>query len=63
MYDSELDSPPQPPRCPEPQECCDSGCDPCVFDLYNEELALYRANLAQWERRQREAGQQAGTDK
>lgn len=39
---------PQPPEAPLPSDCCDSGCDPCVYDLYNDELALYRQRLAQW---------------
>jgi cytochrome-b5 reductase len=31
---------PQPPAS---NECCESGCDPCVWDIY-------RAALQQWER-------------
>jgi hypothetical protein len=42
---------PTPPTRPDPSECCDSGCDPCVFDLYAEELTRYRAALAAWEAR------------
>lgn len=26
---------PQPPA---PNECCESGCDPCVWDIYRTEL-------------------------
>ncbi|MBN3765764.1 oxidoreductase-like domain-containing protein [Burkholderia sp. Ac-20365] len=43
---------PTPPTEPEPGDCCQSGCDPCVFDLYTEELTRYRAALAAWEARQ-----------
>jgi hypothetical protein len=45
------DPPPLQPRRPEPQECCDSGCDPCVFDLYAQAMEEYEAALAAWERR------------
>ncbi|RZA18271.1 MAG: oxidoreductase-like protein, partial [Lysobacteraceae bacterium] len=29
---------PQPPEKPLPQECCESGCPICVYDLYADEL-------------------------
>ena len=47
---------PQPPEQPCDDECCRSGCDPCIFDLYQQELQQYRELLAQWEARQEEAG-------
>jgi hypothetical protein len=47
------DPPPQPPVEPESWECCQSGCDPCVFDRYWEALARYQQALADWEQRQR----------
>lgn len=40
---------PQPPECPDASACCDSGCDPCIFDFYREELEDYRRALAEWE--------------
>lgn len=43
---------PQPPRQPEPEECCRSGCTPCVFDLYDEALTRYEVSLARWKARQ-----------
>lgn len=46
---------PTPPQQPEPEDCCRSGCTPCVFDLYEEELQRYRERLAEWESRQRTA--------
>lgn len=46
---------PTPPQQPEPEDCCRSGCTPCVFDLYEEELQRYKERLAQWESRQRAA--------
>jgi len=42
---------PTPPIRPDPEDCCHSGCDPCVFDLYDEEVERYRAALAAWEAR------------
>ena len=39
---------PLPPESPLPSDCCESGCAVCVFDLYAEELAAYRAALADW---------------
>jgi hypothetical protein len=42
---------PTPPEQPDPAECCQSGCDPCVFDVYQDEVTRYRARLAAWEAR------------
>jgi hypothetical protein len=43
---------PQPPRRPGIDECCRSGCTPCVFDLYEEALERYRIELKAWQERQ-----------
>ncbi|UVW27673.1 oxidoreductase-like domain-containing protein [Massilia sp. H6] len=40
---------PAPPVQPEPEDCCRSGCTPCVFDLYDEALERYQQALAIWE--------------
>lgn len=45
---------PEPPERPGDDDCCRSGCDPCIFDLYQEELGRYRAALAAWEAREAE---------
>ena len=42
-------SPPDPPRKPEPHECCGTGCIPCVMDIYEEELWQYEKDLKAWE--------------
>ncbi|QTR49063.1 oxidoreductase-like domain-containing protein [Candidatus Thiothrix anitrata] len=44
MQQSPITEKPQPPA---PNECCESGCDPCVWDIY-------RAALQQWEETQRQ---------
>ena len=46
---------PQPPEKPLPQECCESGCPVCVYDLYAEALEGYRQALAAWLARHPEA--------
>lgn len=46
---------PQPPIEPDPGECCGNGCDPCIYDLYNDQLAHYRAALAAWKARHPDA--------
>lgn len=46
-----LDNPPIPPVRPDKNDCCNSGCSPCIFDLYEEELERYRAELSKWEAR------------
>jgi hypothetical protein len=38
-----------PPVEPELEDCCRSGCTPCVFDLYAEALERYEAWLARQE--------------
>jgi len=40
---------PVPPRKPDPQECCGTGCIPCVMDLYEEELWQYEKDLQAWQ--------------
>jgi hypothetical protein len=39
---------PQPPVQPDLEDCCRSGCSPCIFDQYEEALARYEAALAAW---------------
>lgn len=33
------------PKKPNDEDCCNSGCNPCVFDVYNKQLALYETFL------------------
>lgn len=45
------DPPPRPPVEPDPGDCCGNGCDPCIFDLYEEARQHYREALASWRER------------
>jgi hypothetical protein len=48
----ERDDPaPLPPQQPDIEDCCRSGCTPCVFDLYEDAMDRYRAQLKAWEKR------------
>lgn len=49
------DPKPEPPREPEPGECCQSGCEPCVFDHYWDALERYERALREWEGRRKGA--------
>ena len=50
---------PEPPREPELEDCCRSGCTPCVFDLYEQALERYQQALAAWELAERRTEQAA----
>ena len=47
------DPKPEPPREPEPLECCQSGCEPCVYDRYWDALERYERALEAWEARRK----------
>ena len=32
---------------PDPSQCCDSGCNPCVYDSYERSLEWYNQQLAE----------------
>ena len=51
MRDKPDDHRPAPPVRPAREDCCNGSCDPCVFDLYEEALERYRAELRAWEER------------
>ncbi|WP_273428363.1 oxidoreductase-like domain-containing protein [Chitinibacter tainanensis] len=46
------DPEPQAPHEPALEECCTSGCVPCIFDIYAEALHAYRAEHLAWRARQ-----------
>ena len=45
------DPAPVPPIRPSRDDCCKGSCDPCVFDLYEQALERYRAELQAWQKR------------
>lgn len=53
---------PLPPRQPELDECCGSGCDPCVFDIYDAALERYEQALRAWRERHPDAPQGKAPD-
>ena len=45
----DLDDPaPEPPARPKASDCCRGGCVPCVFEIYDDELARYERALREW---------------
>lgn len=46
------DPEPIPPVQPGLNDCCCSGCVPCVFDLYEDAMERYRVQYAAWRARQ-----------
>ncbi len=48
--DPEDPRPVMPPE-PEASACCQSGCDPCVYDHYWDAMNRYERALAEWELR------------
>ncbi len=41
---------PVEPVAPSLDDCCRSGCTPCVFDLYEEAMERYRKELEQFQK-------------
>jgi len=52
MPAEENDPRPVAPVRPRSEDCCKSSCDLCVFDVYNDALERYQADLRAWEARQ-----------
>lgn len=51
MHDDAADPPPKPPEKPLASDCCEGGCDRCVFDIHAEEMAQFERELAGWRAR------------
>ncbi|MBP0599893.1 oxidoreductase [Herbaspirillum sp. LeCh32-8] len=53
---------PTPPVEPALEDCCGSGCVPCIFDIYEQQRERYQQELEAWNARQaqRAAGRKAG---
>ncbi len=43
---------PPKPTPPEPYECCERGCDPCVYDYYAKSLARWEKRIAEIQKHQ-----------
>jgi hypothetical protein len=54
LSNADTDPMPIPPARPEPADCCNGGCERCVFDLYDDAMDRYRIQLEAW-RARREA--------
>lgn len=52
--DSTLKLPPKPTP-PEPYECCERGCDPCIHDYYAKSLERWEKRVAELEANQKKA--------
>lgn len=46
-----MDRPPTQPEKPLPLDCCESGCDRCVFEIYADDLAHHQSLLVAWRAR------------
>ena len=36
---------PRPPIPPDPQECCQRGCDPCILDYYDRAMERWETRV------------------
>jgi hypothetical protein len=54
------DKPPVPPVQPELEDCCHSGCEPCIFELYEDAMDRYRLELQAWEARNKHRKKKTG---
>jgi hypothetical protein len=48
---NDADDPPLPPAEPDAADCCGEGCVRCIYDIHDEALQRYRAELAAWRAR------------
>ncbi|MCC6136573.1 MAG: oxidoreductase-like protein [Gammaproteobacteria bacterium] len=49
--------PPVPPKPPVPGECCERGCELCMWDYYHQAQHRYEVAYAEW--RQQSSGDDA----
>lgn len=47
MSDSREPGLPPAPEAPDPDACCGSGCDPCIFDIHEQRLERWRRRCEQ----------------
>ena len=60
MHTIDSDPRPEPPKEPELEDCCGTGCVVCVFDVYQFALENYERALKAWEARHPELAGQPG---
>jgi len=51
MSSAGFSPPPIPPKPPVEGECCERGCERCMWVYYREALQRYETALAEWRRR------------
>ncbi|UDM16966.1 oxidoreductase-like domain-containing protein [Vogesella sp. XCS3] len=51
-FDDDFDPQPEAPDTPDDYACCHSGCQPCVWDIYDSAVSEYRQKLAAWQLRE-----------
>ena len=49
------DPKPQEPDKPGPYDCCESACEPCIWDMYADQVKAYKRALAAWQERNPES--------
>ena len=59
MPPEDSDPRPVPPERPNPADCCNSSCNPCIFDLYADALDRYQVEVQEWEEREARRKQSA----
>jgi hypothetical protein len=60
MQSLDPDPRPEPPKEPELEDCCGTGCVVCVFDAYQFALENYERALKAWEARHPELASPPG---
>jgi Oxidoreductase-like protein, N-terminal len=56
MSPQDDDPRPVPPVRPDREDCCNSSCSPCIFDVYDDAVDRYRSDVLAWEERQARRG-------
>ena len=45
IFKNDIDYIADKPEYPKPGQCCGSGCIPCVFDFYEDQMDLYMESM------------------